>query len=89
MTERQKQQCPCCGHYTLDERGGYDICPVCFWEDDDETEVYGQPATERPRGPNSVHLWQARKNFLAFRASEERTKQWVRPPRRDEMPESD
>lgn len=26
--------CLCCGHLTLDERGGYDICPVCFREDD-------------------------------------------------------
>ena len=26
--------CPCCGFITLPERGGDDICPVCFWEDD-------------------------------------------------------
>ncbi|MFG1660373.1 CPCC family cysteine-rich protein [Micromonospora chersina] len=26
--------CPCCGYLTLDERGGSEICPVCFWEDD-------------------------------------------------------
>ena len=24
----------CCGYRTLDERGAFDICPVCFWEDD-------------------------------------------------------
>lgn len=31
-----KYKCPCCGYYTFDERpsGSYDICPVCFWEDD-------------------------------------------------------
>ena len=27
--------CPCCGHLVFDESpGSYDICPVCFWEDD-------------------------------------------------------
>jgi Cysteine-rich CPCC len=37
--------CPCCGFLTLDERGGYDICPVCFWEDDgqDHHDADGGP----------------------------------------------
>lgn len=27
--------CPCCGHRVLDDMpGSYEICPVCFWEDD-------------------------------------------------------
>lgn len=26
--------CLCCGYKTLSERGNYDICPVCFWEDE-------------------------------------------------------
>lgn len=26
--------CPCCGYRTLQERGQYEICPVCSWEDD-------------------------------------------------------
>ena len=32
----EKYKCPCCGFYTFDEKpnGNYDICPVCFWEDD-------------------------------------------------------
>lgn len=79
-------QCPCCGYLTLGGRGGYEICPVCFWEDDDPTETYGQSAPERPRGPNHVHLWQARENFLVFGAAEENDKQWTRPPRKGEMP---
>lgn len=28
--------CPCCGHVTLTDPGEYDLCPVCFWEDDPE-----------------------------------------------------
>lgn len=80
-----REQCPCCGYFTLHGRGEDDICPVCWWEDDDATEVYGQPAPERPEGPNHVHLWQARENFLAFGASEERFSSRVRPPFDDEM----
>jgi hypothetical protein len=31
----QKTACPCCEYLTLeDEPGHFDICPVCFWEDD-------------------------------------------------------
>ena len=30
----KKYKCLCCGYRTLDERGDYDICPVCFWEDE-------------------------------------------------------
>lgn len=32
----QKFVCPCCGHRTLTEKppGTYNICQVCFWEDD-------------------------------------------------------
>jgi hypothetical protein len=26
--------CPCCGHLTLSQRGGCEICPECRWEDD-------------------------------------------------------
>src|SRR3954453_21693047 len=27
-------QCPCCDYFTLEERRAWDICPVCYWEDD-------------------------------------------------------
>ena len=26
--------CPCCGYWTLEVFAAFDICPVCFWEDD-------------------------------------------------------
>lgn len=27
-------QCPCCGNNSLSERGNYEICSICLWEDD-------------------------------------------------------
>lgn len=31
-------KCPCCEYLTLPARGQYDVCPVCFWEDDGKSE---------------------------------------------------
>lgn len=33
------QKCPCCGYRTLRERGDYEICKICFWEDDGLNEI--------------------------------------------------
>ena len=35
----KRYACPCCGYKTLDEIGGYDICPYCDWEDDGTTDI--------------------------------------------------
>ena len=56
--------CPCCGYNTLRERGGYEICLLCTWEDDgqddaDADKVWG--------GPNADYsLTEARKNFEKY-----------------------
>jgi hypothetical protein len=34
MTAHRKHACPVCGQHTLSERGVYEICAVCGWEDD-------------------------------------------------------
>jgi hypothetical protein len=76
-------RCPCCHHLTLAERGGYDICQVCFWEDDgqddpDADEVWG--------GPNrGLSLTAARQNYLAFGACADEYVGKVRPPLPSEL----
>ena len=78
----QRYACPCCHFLTLDERGGFDICPVCFWEDDGQDD---QDAGRVRGGPNGdLSLEQARLNFTTYGASEERRKHLVRPPRPEE-----
>lgn len=74
--------CPCCGSRTLNERGGYDICPVCFWEDDGQDDLDADTVRGGPNG--SLSLTQARVNYRAFGASAERRLKHVRPPTPEE-----
>lgn len=76
--------CPCCRYRTLEERSGYEICPVCFWEDDGQGD---SDATTVRGGPNSnLSLAQARENFKAFGASDPRSVRSVRAPYPFECP---
>jgi len=75
--------CPCCGYLTLPSRGWYEICPVCGWEDDGQDD---HDADENRGAPNKVSLVQARENFRAFGASEQRRVGRVRPPLPEEIP---
>lgn len=87
-SHHHRVQCPCCGYYTLDRRGGFELCPVCLWQDEEYREQFGKFAPERPHGPNRVHLWQARRNFIDFGASEKRRRPRVRPPHDIERPDT-
>ena len=58
--------CPCCDFRTLSTRGGYEICPVCQWEDD------GGREPDRLSSPNHMTLREGRSNFARFGASSER-----------------
>lgn len=31
--------CPCCNYKTILEKGNYEICPICFWEDDGSNDL--------------------------------------------------
>src|SRR2546421_7580257 len=83
----QKYHCPCCGYHTLDKRGGYDICPVCFWEDDGQDDQNADVVRGGPNG--SLSLTAARINFNHNGACESRHREHVRPPKPEEMDESE
>jgi hypothetical protein len=68
---------------TLPERGNYDYCPVCWWEDEGQDDPY---AHEFWYGPNRTSLSVARANYLRIGACDEYSLPKVRPPRPDEMP---
>jgi hypothetical protein len=77
--------CPCCGCRTLDARGDYDICPVCFWEDDGQDDHDADVVRGGPNG--SLSLARARDNYCRHGACEERFADKVRLPRAEELPE--
>lgn len=88
----KKYKCKCCGHYTLKDKpldpniypGTFEICPVCFWEDD--ALQFLNP--DMAGGANHVSLNQARKNYLEFGACERRVLKFVRLPLEDELSEN-
>jgi hypothetical protein len=76
--------CPRCRFVTLSQRGYYEICPVCFWEDEGQDD---HDANEIRGGPNrALSLTQARRNFVSFGASDERSLAHVRAPLDSEQP---
>lgn len=78
-----KFACPCCGYKTFRAQpsGSYDICQVCFWEDDliqlEDPELEG--------GANRVSLKQGQRNFIEFGACEREMIKNVRRPTKDEQ----
>jgi hypothetical protein len=61
-----KFPCPCCGYRTMSEQppGTFEICPVCYWEDDNVQ--FDDPTLEG--GANEESLDQARANFARLGA---------------------
>lgn len=63
--------CPCCGRKTITERGDFDICKVCWWEDDGTDNN----SSDTTGGPNyDVSLAKARYNFIIHEIYDERRK---------------
>jgi hypothetical protein len=75
-------RCPCCHYKTLFGRGGYEICPVCWWEDDGQDD---HDADDVRGGPNgALSLAEARKNFALYGASDSQFISRVREAANDE-----
>lgn len=80
----QKNACPCCGYLTLSSvpPGTFEVCPVCFWEDDDAQ--FRDP--DYAGGANTISLNEARSNFRTIRAITPDHVANVRPPEASEIP---
>jgi hypothetical protein len=69
-------QCPCCDYFTLEERAIWDICEVCYWEDDG----HDLDRRDDPSGCNKgLTLRQGRDNFRRLGACEPEMIQYVCP----------
>ena len=62
--------------------GSYDICSICFWEDD-----LSQLRSPRTTGANHVSLTDGQKNYRELGACEGRLKPHVRKPKDNEAVE--
>lgn len=83
---KQRHKCRCCGYYTLVgtiEDIDWDICPVCYWEND----VFG-PDPDTYSGANHMTLAQGQKNYRELGACDLKMLPHVRPPVAKELPEN-
>ena len=81
--DEARTRCQCCGYRTIEAGADWEICPVCFWEDDGHGE---EDADEVRYGPNhETSLTQARQNFREFGACNRRFLQQVRKPKPEEL----
>jgi len=81
MSSKKKYPCPCCGYYTLNDKpGSFEICPVCYWEDDNIQ--YVKPDYEG--GANGISLNKARENYKKVGAISEEYLDCVRSPLHEE-----
>lgn len=75
-----KFACPCCENDTLDEVAVYEICPVCFWEDDGTTNL------DDASGPNYRTLREGKETYVLIGACAPGMLRYCRPPLEDEKP---
>ena len=74
--------CPCCGYKVFGEfPGSYDICPICFWEDD----VFQLYYPLQGGGANPASLVEAQVNFIQFGACDRAMAKKVREPSADDV----
>ena len=77
----RKFACPCCGYLVLEEKFCWNICPICYWEDD--PLQIADPWYEG--GAKLPNLKKSQENFRSFGVMEQRFAKYVRPPTSDDL----
>lgn len=72
-------QCACCGFFTI--KHIKEICPVCFWEEDN----YQQEYIDDEGGPNSLCLRASQENYKKLGVMDMKFKEYVRSPMPNEL----
>ncbi|MBK5480864.1 hypothetical protein JFV29_02750 [Peribacillus sp. TH16] len=77
-----KFTCPCCGYKTLNEEppDTYEICEICFWEDDGYQYKYPDEDDA-----NNISFREAQQNFIKLGVSEGAFSKNVRKPKRSDI----
>ena len=64
--EQLKNSCPSCGYLTLGSRWSWEICTICFWEDDGQDDAEAEEVRGGPNGIDSLVRYRMQTaNFLA------------------------
>lgn len=84
MSTPRTYPCRCCGYRTLTDipPGTYQVCQVCYWEDD--RVQYDEPHCRG--GANDVSIDEARQKIRNYGWASERDKEYIRPPQEAEYP---
>lgn len=69
------ETCACCHHVSLPVLGNYEICPVCYWEDEGEGFGFDEPSSAN----HGLSLRQGNINFGEFGACEKSVLVFVVP----------
>jgi hypothetical protein len=72
----EKFPCPACGYLTSSFPGSFDLCPICWWEDD---PVQLQCPDQRG-GANGPSLIESQRHFAECSASDPALRDKVQPP---------
>jgi uncharacterized protein YjbI with pentapeptide repeats len=75
--------CPCCYSLTLTGRGRFEICGVCYWEDDGQDDIDADKVLGGPNG--DLSLTHGRANYARLRASDPLYTASVRRPTKAEL----
>lgn len=78
-----RRPCPCCGHRTPFQPRTYELCPVCWWEDDPDQADH--PWSRG--GANGISLVEAQRAYQAVGAVAPELVSKVRPASAGEEPE--
>ncbi len=79
----QTEICPCCFSRTLTARGRFEICEVCYWEDDGQDDADADVVCGGPNG--DLSLTKARENYALTRASDACFAKSLRSPTHAEL----
>lgn len=85
MTLGRGATCPCCGYRVLAQAGEYEVCAICWWEDDPV-----QMTSPLLRGgANVVSLAEAQLYFITAGVSDPRFSTHVRAPDEGDVADPD
>jgi uncharacterized protein YjbI with pentapeptide repeats len=78
-----KFPCPCCFNLTLAAQARFEICEVCYWEDDGQDDFDAEVVRGGPNG--ELSLTHGRENYTKLQASNPLNSAKVRRPTPDEL----